>query len=103
MALASRGVVVGGVSFSGGRPSAPLSPGGGLAASSFSRSAVHHLQLFKVISALKFILNVNFALSNIIIRLFIFTEHLKSPHTNTAGRAKLREQHQGRDTHNSRL
>ena len=80
MALASSGVVVGGVSFSGGRPSAPLSPGGGLAASSFSRSAVHHLQLFKVISALKFILDVNFALSNIIIRLFIFTEHLKSPH-----------------------
>ena len=83
MALASSGVVVGGMSFSGGRPSVSLSPGGGLVASCFSRSAVHHLQLFffffklyiivlvlpnikmnqpQVISALKFILNVNFAL-----------------------------------------
>ena len=46
MALASSGVVVGGMSFSGGRPSVSLSPGGGLVASCFSRSAVHHLQLF---------------------------------------------------------
>ena len=62
MVLANSGVVVGGMSFSGGQPSVSLSPGGGLVASCFSRSAVHHLQLFKVISALKCILNVNFAL-----------------------------------------
>lgn len=61
-ALASSGVVVGGMSFLGGWPSAFLSPGGDLVAPCFSRSAVHHLQLFKVMSALKFILNVNFAL-----------------------------------------
>ena len=58
MALTSSGIIMGGMRSSGGWPSAPLSPGGGLVASCFSRSAVHHLQLFKVISALKFIRNV---------------------------------------------
>lgn len=58
MALTSSGIIMGGMTSSGGWPSAPLSPGGGLVAFCFSRSAVHHLQLFKVTSALKFILNV---------------------------------------------